>query len=87
MRMSVRTNLMLPKELVDEVDRVAGPRERSRWVAEAIEARLRRERLRRALDGAAGAWSGVGPPEWGRPNGVVEWVRGLRAEETDPGPG
>ena len=36
MRMAVRTNLMLPPELVAEVDRIAGPRNRSRYVAEAV---------------------------------------------------
>ena len=38
-RMNVRTNLLLPKDLVDEVDRFAGQRGRSRYVAEALRAK------------------------------------------------
>jgi hypothetical protein len=78
--MTVRTNLLLPKALVDEVDRYAGPRGRSRYVAEALEARLRRDRLREAVRATAGAWKDN--PQFPTPESVVEWVRELRAEET-----
>lgn len=82
--MNVRTNLLLPKELVDEVDHYAGPRGRSRYVAEALAERLRRDRLREAVLATAGAWRDH--PLFTTPESVVEWVRELRAEETDPGP-
>jgi hypothetical protein len=78
--MTVRTNLLLPKALVDEVDRHAGPRGRSRYVAEALEARLRRDRLREAVAATAGMWSES--PAFPSPESVVAWVRELRAEET-----
>jgi predicted transcriptional regulator len=88
MRMAVRiaTNLTLPPELVAEVDALAGRRNRSRFVEEAVRARLRRERLGTAIEKAAGAWAGRGPTEWGEPDGVVAWVRAQRVMETDPGP-
>jgi hypothetical protein len=79
-RMTVRTNLLLPKELVDEVDRYAGPRGRSRFVAEALTERLRRERLREAVARTAGAWSDL--PAFKTADDVVAWVRARRAEET-----
>jgi metal-responsive CopG/Arc/MetJ family transcriptional regulator len=85
-RMNVRTNLLLPKDLVEEVDRVAGPRGRSRYVAEALEARLRRDRLRDAVVKTAGAWSMSDYPEFATSEMVVEWVRARRSEVTDPGP-
>jgi hypothetical protein len=78
--MTVRTNLLLPRALVEEVDRYAGPRGRSRYVAEALEARLRRDRLREAVRATAGAWKDN--PQFPTPESVVEWVRELRAEET-----
>lgn len=78
--MMVRTNLLLSKELVNEVDRYAGPRGRSRYVTEALEARLRRDRLREAARTTAGAWKG--DPRFPTAESVVAWVRGLRAEET-----
>ena len=85
-RMTVRTNLLLPKELVVEVDRYAGPRGRSRFVTEALSDRLRRERLREAIESTAGALRGSDYPHWETSESVVAWVRRLRAEETDSGP-
>jgi Arc/MetJ-type ribon-helix-helix transcriptional regulator len=82
----VPTNLSLPRELVSELDEIVGPRNRSAFVEEAIRYRLRREKLRQAIERTAGAWQGKGPAEWDEPDGVVSWVHGLRAEETDPGP-
>ena len=86
-RMFVRTNLLLPKELVAEVDRFAGPRGRSRYVAEALAERVRRERMREAFESAAGSLDPSRYPHWSTSEKVIEWVRQLRAEETDPGPG
>lgn len=81
-RMTVRTNLLLPRELVEEVDRYAGPRGRSRYVAEALEARLRKDRLREAVRATAGRLRVEDYPDWATPDKVVEWVRARRAEVT-----
>jgi predicted transcriptional regulator len=84
--MAVRTNLMLPEELVKEVDRIAGPRNRSRFFAEAAAARLKRERLRIAIRESAGIARAEDYPYWATSEDVVEWVRALRAEETSHPP-
>jgi metal-responsive CopG/Arc/MetJ family transcriptional regulator len=84
--MNVRTNLLLPRELVDEVDHFAGERGRSRYVAEALRARLKRDRLKEAIERTAGAWSAEDYPEFSTSDKVVEWVRARRAEVTGPGP-
>jgi predicted transcriptional regulator len=86
MTMRVATNLMLPADLVAEIDEVAGPRNRSRFIEEAARAKLKREQLRLAIEHSAGAWSKEEHPEWATPEMVVEWVRARRAEVTDPGP-
>jgi metal-responsive CopG/Arc/MetJ family transcriptional regulator len=49
-----RTNLTLPQELLTEVDEIAGPRGRSRYVAEAVAQRVKRDRLGRAIQDSAG---------------------------------
>lgn len=85
-RMAVRTNLMLPSELVAEVDRIAGPRNRSRYVAEAVAARVRRDHLKEVWDRSFGILKKEDYPEWATSDMVVEWVRARRAEKTDPGP-
>jgi metal-responsive CopG/Arc/MetJ family transcriptional regulator len=84
--MNVRTNLLLPKELVEEVDHFAGERGRSRYVAEALRARLKRDRLKEAMERTAGVWSAEDYPEFATSEMVVDWVRARRAEVTDPGP-
>jgi metal-responsive CopG/Arc/MetJ family transcriptional regulator len=82
-RMNVRTNLLLPKDLVDEVDHFAGARGRSRYVAEALRARLKRDRMKEMIEATAGVLKAEDYPEWSTSEKVVEWVRARRAEKTD----
>ena len=83
-RMGRRTNLVLPEALVAEVDRIAGPRMRSAYIAEAVQARLRRDRLREVVERTAGAWTSSEYPEFATPEDIVAWVRARRAETTGP---
>lgn len=76
-----RTNVTLPAALLDEVDRFAGPRGRSRYVAEAVAQRVRRDALGAAIRETAGAM--VGKPGWMTPDEVAAWVNELRSEETE----
>jgi len=83
--MNMRTNLLLPEELVKGVDEVAGPRGRSRYVARAIERQLRRDRQKEAFEATFGSLSAEDYPHWSTPEKVIEWVRERRTETTDPG--
>lgn len=85
-RMSLRiaVNMSLPKNLIDELDEVAGARNRSAFVEDAIRYRLRREQMRRGWESARGSWKDH--PDFPTSESVVEWVRARRAESTDPGP-
>ena len=76
-----RTNLTLPEDLLREVDAIAGPRGRSRYVTEAVTQRLRRDRLRRALEATEGIFRGTAH-ERSRAQ-VSELVDELRAEDSD----
>jgi metal-responsive CopG/Arc/MetJ family transcriptional regulator len=76
-----RTNLTLPQDLLAEVDELAGPRGRSRYVAEAVAQRVKRDKLGKAIRETAGIM--VGSPGWMSPDEVVAWVDFLRSEETD----
>jgi predicted transcriptional regulator len=76
-----RTNVTLPADLLEEVDRYAGPRGRSRYVAEAVAQRVRRDALGAAIRETAGAM--VGRPGRMTPDEVVAWVDELRNEETE----
>jgi metal-responsive CopG/Arc/MetJ family transcriptional regulator len=76
-----RTNLTLPEELMRAVDDLAGPRGRSRYVAEAVAQRVKRDRLGRAIRESAGVLQGTAL-EMSREQ-VTAWVDELRSEESD----
>jgi hypothetical protein len=78
--MNVRTNLVLPEDVVEAVDRLAGPRGRSRYVAEVLRERIRREERMALLKSVAGNWRDH--PLFPTDESVVEWVRAGRAERT-----
>ncbi len=63
------------------MDELAGPRGRSAFVADAIEARVKRERLRRALDAAQGVY--VGTPFEMDADTAYRWVRDQREDPDD----
>ncbi len=77
-----RTNLTLPEELLRQVDDIAGPRGRSRYVADAVAQRVKRDRLRLAIEASYGSLV----PKGGRPmtrEEVSALIEELRSEETD----
>ena len=77
-----RTNLTLPEDLLRQVDELAGPRGRSRYVADAVAQRVKRDKLGRAIEAAAGSLV----PKGGRPltrEEVSAWVREQRDEVSD----
>ena len=76
-----RTNLTLPKDLLVEVDALAGPRGRSRYVAEAVAQRVKHDKLGKAIQESAGIL--VGTPYQMTRDEVTAWVDALRSEETD----
>jgi hypothetical protein len=81
-RMNVRTNLMLPEELVKDIDEIAGPRGRSRWVAEVLSRQIRRDRWYADALATAGMWKDH--PLFPTSEAVVEWVREGRRQTRDP---
>jgi metal-responsive CopG/Arc/MetJ family transcriptional regulator len=77
----VRTNVTLPADLMRQVDQLAGPRGRSRYVADAVAQRVKRDRLGAAIRETAGIMKGK--PGAMTPQEVTDWVALLRSEETD----
>ena len=71
-----RTTVTVPEELLRAVDELAGPRGRSAFVTQAIEARVKRERLREALDRLRGIY--VGTPFEMDDDEAYRWVREQR---------
>ncbi len=76
--MSVRAHVVLPEDLLERVDRVAGKRRRSRFVEEAVREKLAREALSAALEMGAGVLDPNDYPEWSSPESTSRWVAARR---------
>ena len=76
-----RTNVTLPEQLLKEVDELAGPRGRSQFVADAVAYKVKRERLRKAIEAARGV--AVGTPFEMTPDEAYRWVRAMREDDDD----
>ncbi|HVC33251.1 MAG TPA: hypothetical protein VNL16_07055 [Chloroflexota bacterium] len=74
----MRAHLVIPQELVDEVDEIVGPRCRSKFVTEAVREKLAHIRRVRAAREVAGSLAGVDIPGWESSDSAVRWVRSLR---------
>ena len=76
---TVRTHIVIPRELVESVDQVAGRRSRSRFIADAVAEKLARVRRQTVLRDAAGALADRDIPGWESTGAATEWVRRSRA--------
>ena len=76
----MRMHVDVSSDLIKAMDEVVGKRKRSRFVAEAIEEKLHRQRLLAAATAAAGSLKDVDIPGWETPESTSEWVRALRRE-------
>jgi metal-responsive CopG/Arc/MetJ family transcriptional regulator len=77
---TIRTHVVLPKELVEAVDRIVGQRRRSQFLTDAVREKLDREHRTKALREAAGSIDLADYPDWQTPEETSAWVRSLRAE-------
>ncbi|MBI2885778.1 MAG: hypothetical protein HYY02_01070 [Chloroflexi bacterium] len=77
----MRAHVVLPEDLIREIDRTAGKRRRSQFVEAAIREKLVREALGRALEETAGILDLRDHPEWDTPEKISAWVRASREED------
>ena len=73
-----RVHVVLPREVIDQVDALVGPRKRSQFIQEAIEETLRRLRRIRAYEEFAGSLANVDIPGWETSESTIEWVGAQR---------
>jgi metal-responsive CopG/Arc/MetJ family transcriptional regulator len=82
MTTATRAHIILPEDLLADIDRVAGKRKRSRFVESAIREKLSREMLASALRESAGAIDVAVYPEWSTPEDVSAWVATTRRDDS-----
>jgi hypothetical protein len=71
---------MTRKDLLEEVDKLVGPRRRSEFLTEAAAEKLKREKVLQAVHHAATLPPVDDVPEWETPEAVSKWVHDLRVE-------
>jgi hypothetical protein len=76
-----RAHILLPQDLVREIDAIVGPRGRSAFLVQTAREALRRRKLLRFLESEAPAWKDAEHPELA--DGAAAWVRRLRQENED----
>ncbi len=76
---TVRMNVILPADLVEDLRRYVPPRQRARFVAQAVARELRRLRLEKTLEASAGAWQDTDHPELADGPAIDRWIAEGRA--------
>jgi hypothetical protein len=76
---SQRTHIVIPRDLAGEIDRLVGKRGRSGFLVFAAQRELKRLRMIKGLERAAGSWRDEDHPELKK--GAARWVSGLRQED------
>jgi hypothetical protein len=76
-----RTHVVLPADLVSQIDTLAGKRKRSRFLADLASREVKRLHLLKALKRAAGSWKDEDHPEL--KNGAAAWIEQLRQEDEE----
>ena len=78
----MRLHIQLDDDLVAELDRAVGPRDRSRFISQAVRHALDEDRRRSALIAALGSIEDSGH-EWD--DDPAEWVRRQRSDDRRAG--
>jgi len=73
-----RAHVLLPQDLVKEIDSIVGPRGRSAFLVETAREAVRQRKLLRFLESDIPAWKDADHPELAV--GAAAWVRDLRQE-------
>ncbi len=76
-----RAHIVLPPDLMEEIDAVVGPRGRSAFLVETAKAELRRRKLLAFLANDEPAWKDEDHPELAA--GTAEWVRNIRSDSDE----
>lgn len=73
-----RAHILLPDDLLREIDALVGPRGRSSFLVETARQEVRRQKLLQFLESGKPGWTDQNHPELA--DGAAAWVRKLRAE-------
>lgn len=75
---TLKTNVVLPKDLVEHIDEVAGRRRRSEFLTQAAQEKLARVRFEKAAAKAFGAWKDEDHPDLVTDKDMESYLYGIR---------
>jgi len=78
MESTQRAHILIPGDLLREIDALVGPRGRSAFLLETARQEVRRRKLLRFLESGHAAWRSEDHPELS--GGTGAWVRDLRKQ-------
>jgi Arc/MetJ-type ribon-helix-helix transcriptional regulator len=73
-----RVHVVMPAQLVEDVDALVGQRRRSRFITEAVEEKLGRRRRVEAFDRVVGSLADADISGWETREAAAQWVHDLR---------
>ena len=73
-----RAHILLPEDLLREIDALVGPRGRSAFLVETARNEVRRQKLLQFLQSEKSGWTKKNHPEL--TGGAAAWVRKLRTD-------
>jgi len=73
-----RAHVVLPEDLVREIDKIVGSRGRSAFLAELAQREIKRRRMLDILRSGKPVWKDKDHPEL--KGGAAQWVRKIRAQ-------
>lgn len=74
----MRTHVVLPEDLVRQIDRLVGKRRRSEFLESAAGEKMQRLVLAQTLERGAGILRDINYPHWATPERVEAWLDELR---------
>ena len=75
-----RVHFIAPEGLIEEIDKLVGPRRRTDFLIEAAAEKLKREKLLRLTHEVMKLPPDGGIPEWDTPESTAKWLREGRAD-------
>lgn len=76
--MKSKAHLVIPTEILEEVDKIAGKKKRSLFIAEATREKLEKERFLKTLEETHGVWTDQNHPELRTNKDMERYVREKR---------
>ena len=78
----MRTHVVLPDGIVPAIDKLVGKGNRSKFIEEAVQEKLRKDNLLKALQESFGILRDEDYPEWSTSEKVAKWVHDMRQRDT-----